>query len=323
MAMSGIFKGRWTIWILSLFFALLAGFGTLVLLGSASSQVSYYTITASVAARTQINLSEVTEISVPQSSLPPTALTLAQINSGSYYTVIGLEPGTVLTTSVAKMFLPSLSSGLQPGYVMSSLLITPENAAGGRVKAGDFVDIAALSGTDPATAESKIVLQHVLVIDVAVSANTVADTAGNSNNGTPTTPGPDSAALYGGIPQMYTFAVSSQDFTKLALIRTSSIYLALTSGPAVASLDATTNASTLFLPGGVAASSPDASAVPVSTSAKTSVESFYSKSKASGYSLTVIGSDLVASNDNGDVIGKIALSGGAVDLETGIYTAAK
>lgn len=327
MALRGALKGRWTLWIGSLFFALLAGLGALMILGQASYRTTYYTITENVAARTPIAMSDVTAISVPQDGVPPTSLSQEDIESGNYFARIALNAGTALTKSVVTDGLDPLSAALAPGFVMSSLIIAPENAAGGRIRTGDYVDIAATSGTDSVTSTGKVVLQHVLVLDVAVAPETVADAA-NAEGTDGQVPGPNSAALYGGIPQMYTFAVSSTDFVTLALLRNANVYLALTSGPAVPSVDAAVDGATLFAPGAVKPSSSDAAVAADTTSAaaaaklKVAVEKFI-KDQPSGSTLKVVG-DALASYDSasGAVLDQIALGGGTVDLDTGVFTPA-
>lgn len=342
MALAEAFKGRWTVWILSLFFALLAGFGALMILGQASARVNYYVVNQDVAARTVITQDIVDTISAPADSVPPTALDEADIASGELYTKIALKAGTALTTSVVNDNLASLSSEVPEGYVISSLLVKPEDAVGGRIKRGDYVDIAAMNGDD-SSASVKIVLQHVYVLDVTVAPDTVAQAAADENTGLAgtggdsedQTPGPDSAALYGGIPQLYTFAVSPQDFATLALLRNANVYLAISSAKAPESLDVTVDGSSLFLPGPVAPSTKMSS-----TSSNTSnnsssntqkpttdpgveVATFYSDNKANGYTFKVVDDMLIAYDEEGAPVDQIALNGGEFDVETGKYTPAE
>ena len=219
-----------------------------------------------------------------------------------------------------------MDAGLPKGYVLASLLVSPENAAGGRISAGDYVDIAAVSGSD-ASAHGKIVLHHVLVMDVTVSPDTVANNAASSSTGASSSsgvPGPNSPALYGGIPQLYSFAVSPEEFVKLALIRNSSVYLALTSATATGSIDVTLGGGDVFSPGSVDSSSSTGSSTPTASSVKTSVEAFYTKHKAAGDVMKVngSGSTLIAYNKTNTPVEQIDLAGGTIDLTTGTYTAA-
>ena len=323
-AANGIFKGRWTIWILALFFALLAGFGTLMLVGQAAARVDYYVVTDNVAARTQITTENVTALSAPADSVPPTALTQSEVASGNFYTKIALSAHTALTDSVVTEGLSALSADIPKGYVLASLLVSPENAAGGSIKRSDYVDIAAVNGTDSA-ATAKIVLQHVLVVNVATSADTVANAANTSTtagDGTDqTNPGPDNAALYGGIPQMYTFAVTPAEFAQLALLRTASVYLALSSADATDPLDITQSGTELFLPGAVGPSM--VTSTTADTSVKAKVEAFATKYAKAGNTLKVSndGSKLVAYSSTGDTVDSISLAGGKYDVATSTYTA--
>jgi Flp pilus assembly protein CpaB len=323
--MNAIFKGRWTIWIMALTFALLAGFGTLTLIGSASQRVNYFVVSENVAARTEITAANVVSVSVTADAIPPTALTEEQVASGEYYTKIALSKHTVLTGSVVTKGLDALGSQLKDGYVMASLLVTPENAAGGRIAAGDYVDIAALSGSD-ANATAKIALHHVLVLDVTVSADTVANNAANASATTgasanSTTAGPSSPALYGGIPQLYTFAVTPDEFTKLALIRDSKVYLALTKASATAPVDASANGSSVFTGGAVQSSTGSTGSSTDSAATKTEVESFFKVNKATS-TMKVVKGALVAYDKAGNVVESIDLAGGTIDLTTGVYTPA-
>lgn len=331
MASSNIFKGRWTLWIIALVCALVAGFGTLTLVGQAAQRVNYYVVTQDVAARTQITAENTTAVSVPADSVPQTALTEEEVASGEYYSTVALQAQSVLISSVVSKGLNALSSELPKGYVMASLLVKPEDAAGGRIKRGDYVDIAATNAIDGSSL-SKIVLHHVLVLDVTVQPDSVASAANAGGSGADgmVSPGPDSPALYGGIPQMYTFAVTPEEFAKMALIRDSAVYLALTSASATDAIDVQSDFSTLFTGGPVGASTGGAASAGGSTTVapaadlKASVESFYQTQTLAGNDLKVVGTDLVSySAADGTEVDSISLGSGTIDLKTGIYTAAK
>jgi Flp pilus assembly protein CpaB len=330
-ATNSIFKGRWALWVLALVFALVAMLGTLTIVGSIAQRVKYFVVNADVAARTQITSANVVAVEVPADAIPPLALSEADVASGQYYSAIALKAGSTLMSSVVTDGLTALDSELPPGYVMASLLVSPENAVGGRIKRGDYVDIAAINGSDTQTA--KVVLHHILVLAVTVSPDSVATAANSSgasgasagSSKTSTSPGPDNAQLYGGIPQMYTFSVTPAEMTKLALVRTASPYLALTDPTAVTPLDSQTDSSGLFAAGAVNASGDLTAANAAGASnAKVAVESFYQAHSAAGDHLKVVGSDLVAySAATNSEVGKVSLSGGTIDLTSGTYTPAK
>lgn len=321
MAMNNIFKGRWTVWILALTFALLAGFGSLWILGSAAERVNYYVVAENVAARTNITEAMVKTVSAPADAVPQNSVTAEEILSGNYYSKIELSAGTPLTDAVVTEGLTPLSAELPDGYVMASLIVNPENAAGGRISRGDLVDIAAV---EPDSGTAKIVLHQVYVLDVTVAPDTVANNANVTTDTTvqDTTAGPSSADLYGGIPELYTFAVSRTDMLKLALIRNSQVYLALTNGGGTSGIDATLDSPTVFSSGTVQPSwNSKGSSTP--SGVKSTVESWFTRTRDanSGSTFNIAEGKLVAYKADGTVIDSVDLAGGTFDVATGTYTA--
>lgn len=341
MQSGNIFKGRWTIWILALFFALLAGFGTLMLVGSAAERVEYFVVKENVAARTPITQDMVGSVSAPADAVPPTALTVEEVLSGNYYAKIALVGGTVLTKSVVTEGLDPLSADLPEGYVLGSLVVSPENAAGGRIKRGDFVDVSGTTGQD-ANSTAKVVLHKVLVMDVTVAPDTVANAANNGNVGlaggtedttdpTSDAPGPDSAALYGGIPQVYTFAIPAEIAPQLALLRYADPFLTLTTPEAGSELAAYADGSSMFSAGNVPALSGSSSSSSTSDTSdttevdaealKSEVETFGSKYAAIGATLKVENGVLFAYDAQTEkALGKVDLQGGKYDITSGVFT---
>jgi Flp pilus assembly protein CpaB len=327
--MTSIFKGSAPVWILAIVFAFVAAFGTLVLLGQAAERVPYYVVNTDVAERTQITADNTDEFTAPRDSVPPTALTVDQIESGDYFARIAMVAGTPITAAVVTEGLSSLQLELPEGFRMASLTVSPENAAGGRIAKGDYVDVVAVSGSDT-DAVGRIVLQHVLVLDVAVTPPSIADSAAGDAN-PEEVPGPDSSALYGGIPEMYTFAVTPQDAVKLALVRDAAVYLLLSNEQeAPEGLDVTVNGSDLFVPGAVGPSgsggiSTDEGVTGISTQPGTTearVEAFLADWGSGEATLTVEGDLLVARDANGEELANVPLNGGSFDLSTQTYTPA-
>ena len=239
---NAIFKGKWTIWGLTLGFALLSGFGILVIVGHAADKATYYVMKTNVAARTQVTMSMLMPVSTSTTGVPPTALGLNSFARGNLYTKIPLKAGDVISSSVVGQW-QSLSSTLPDGFMVASLKVSPENAVGGRIKSGDYIDIAAISSSGHASA--KIVLHHVLVLDVTVAPGSISSAA-NSNTLNQSGTGPDSPSVYNGIPQLYTLAVQPQDFLTLALIKDSTVYLGITGNNAPSSLSAFLDAPSIF-----------------------------------------------------------------------------
>lgn len=235
---ASLLKGRWTIWIIALVFSLLAGFGVLTIIGSAAEQRIYYVVAADVPARTPITLENTTPRTTSADGYPDTAVTLEQLETGQLFSRIGLKSGEVVTTSNSGPLVP-ITETVPDDFVAVSLSVAPENAVGGRIKAGDLVDIAAVSESG-SSRFAKIVLSGVQVLDVAVSPSTIASAATTDQVG-PNATGPDSVPARSGIPQLYTFAVSLEDFAALALLRDKNVYLALSS-PDDANADRTAEA---------------------------------------------------------------------------------
>lgn len=233
---NSLLKGRWTIWILAFIFALLAGFGVLTILGTASEQSTYYVMAETVPAGTKLTESNIEQRTTSADGVPPTALSLSQLQAEPLFTNIPLKAGDVITSSVVGTGI-RITAGLPPNYVAASLEIEPKNAAAGKIRAGDLVDIAAVQD-----GESKVVLHNVLVLDVNTSPRTIAqaandEQAGNLNN-----------ASLSGVPSLYTFALSPEDFAKMALLRSKDVYLAISQG-APGTIDASARDSEIFTPG--------------------------------------------------------------------------
>lgn len=241
----GIFKGRWAIWIIALVFALVTAFGVLSVLGRWADQKTYFVLNKAIPVDYQITQDVLTEVTVNADGVPPTALTADDVAAGDLYSRLALASGEVLTASVAGPREDFLAE-LPPGYVLSSISVPPENAVGGRVAAGNYIDIAAVQSVG-STEIAKIILHRVLVLNVAVAPESIADAAAT---------GPNSQANYDGFPQIYILALSPKDFLTLSLVNGGRIFIALTSESATGPLDALVDGSTIFTPGGVPASSP-------------------------------------------------------------------
>lgn len=246
----GLLKGRWTIWALSLFFSLAAGYGVLTLIGSAAEQVPYYVMSEDVPARTPIMPEVVTETFANADGVPPNAITKSQLESKQWYSKVPLKQGDVLSSSVLTD-LTRITQGLPEDFVAVSVAVPPENAAAGQIGRGDYIDIAAIY-ENQGNRLSKVVLHNVLVLDVSVAPETIASAA---NKGTTAGDlGPDSAAMKTGVPQLYTLAVSPEDFATLNLIRNNDIYLALSQGLGSESVNASITEDQIFTPGEVGTS---------------------------------------------------------------------
>lgn len=219
-----LLKGRWTIWIISLAFSALAGFGVLQIVGQAGSQVTYYVMNQDVPARTPITMDVVTARTTNAEGRPETALSIGDITNNALFARVALRKGDPVTASVVGP-LERITTQLPTDYVAVSLEVDPKNAVAGKIARGDYVDIAAV--TDQGGSEvAHIYLHHVLVMDVSVSPKNIASSA-TSQIDPSSAPGPESLQVRGGIPMLYTLAVSRRDFAVIALLRDKNIFLAL------------------------------------------------------------------------------------------------
>lgn len=320
-----ILKGRWTLWIMALFFSLLAGFGALTILGSAADTTSYYVVNEDVPAGVQITSDMLLPIEVNAAGVPPKPLTRADFEFQPLFSKTPLEAGTVLQKSMVTN-QQTLTSDLSEGFVLASILVAPENAVGGRITRGDFIDIAAVSNADVTQATAKVVMQKVQVMDVTVAPEQIAEAANRSGSNL-LDEGAASRALYSGTPSLYLLAVSYQDFVKLALIKDANIYLALSAAGDFSGIDVYESGSNLFIPGSVSPSDvlPPTVGEPgemTDDQIKVEIERWYNTFLQNiEVEMTVSGGFLQAIID-GEVIDQVDLVGGSFDLLEGVWTPA-
>ncbi len=317
-----ILKGRWTLWIMALFFSLLAGFGALTILGSAADKTSYYVVGEDIPAGVQITTDMLVVIEANADGVPPRPLTRADFEFQPLYSKVPLEAGTVLQKSMVTN-QQTLTSDLPAGYVLASILVAPENAVGGRITRGDLIDIAAVSNTDVTQAIAKVVLQRVQVIDVTVAPEDIAEAANRSGSQL-LDEASASKALYSGVPSLYLLAVSYQDFVRLALIKDSNIYLALSAADGSSARDAYENGSNLFIPGSLLPeeTDPDGETGIVLTDAdrKIEIENWYNTYLQDANIAMTVNNGFLQALLDGEVVDQINLEGGSFDLLEGIWT---
>ena len=250
----GLLKGARSIYALAGLLAVLAMFGALSILGSAADQVSYYVLKAPVAARTQITPTMLTEVKTSNGGQPRTAYDLAwvQTNQEKAFTRIALRPGDTITASNVGP-LTRITDGIPNTFVAASFAADPSDAVAGKVRRGDYIEIAAISEANAATGNvSKIVMHHVLVLDVTVAPATIAAAANDGQAGANLAPGPESAAVRGGIPSLYSVAVSPGDFTKLVLLKGKPLAVALSPNRTDSTINASSGQGDVFGDGPVA-----------------------------------------------------------------------
>lgn len=208
--------------------------GVLGILGTATQTQTYYVLGQDVPARAQITEAMLLPLETKIGAAPGYALNPAYVRDNPVFSKVPLKAGEVVTTSTAGP-LERITADIPATFVAASFQVSPENAVAGKVRKGDYIDLIAVGDGDNALA--RIALQHVLVLDVAVSPQTISDSANAGQAGADLDPGPESNAVRGGIPQMYTVALSPKDATKLAIIRTSAIMVVLSPNTVQASVD--------------------------------------------------------------------------------------
>jgi hypothetical protein len=258
----------------------------------------------------------------PISAAPGQTISAEELANQVWYSKIPLARGTVMQSSVLTDKVDFIDQ-VPAGFVITSILVEPQNAAAGKIIKGDYIDIAATSGNDISTSLSKVILQRVLVLDVTVSPNDIAETANSRGEDINQL---DSGAVYAGKPSMYLLAVSSSDFARLALIRDANLYLGLSAKKSTNS-DTSIRGGDLFLPGNVVPSTggdildSDGEVVTDTGDIKQIVEAFFLEySVQDGVEVLVINDEALAIDASETVIARISLGGGSLDTSTGQWS---
>lgn len=242
--LGNLFGGQKTLWVAAIGAALTTAFVVLVILGTATARTTYYVLNKDVPARTQITPEMLTAVETTIAGAPTVALTPRYVTDNAVFSKVPMQTGDVLSTSTVAP-LERIDSDLPAGFVVTSFQVTPENAVAGKVRKGDYIDMIAVNGDD-AGATAKVVLHHVLVLDVTVASDTIADAANDGQVGAELNPGPESEAVRGGIPAVYTVAVSPLDATKIALVREMNLLVTLSANTTNGSVDAQTQLGNVF-----------------------------------------------------------------------------
>lgn len=207
-----------------MWFWVAGGLGVLTLillvlfLQSLISTTTYYVLNRDVPARTQITSDMLTEVVTSQGGQPPTALGLADFTDAEVYTKYSLNAGDILSSSNAGPLVP-LSAGLPKNFVIASFTAAPNNAAGGNVKRGDYVDIFYIEPDSGA----KLIFQRVLIVDATTDISSGGDQTVTPTKDTATAP------YRVGIPTLYTVGLTQKDAAKLALASQGTLYVAISS----------------------------------------------------------------------------------------------
>jgi len=199
-----------------------------ILLQSLTATTTYYVVNKEIPARTLITEADLEPIVTSAGGEPPAALSLADVNTGTVYSLYKLNSGDILTLSNAGSLAP-LTVGLPSDYVVASFTASPNLSAGGNIKRGDYIDVFYIGDGEDGQSV-KLLLQRVLVIDATTDLEGATPDTGE---GTSTDPNSVTSTYRSGVPSLYTVGVSQEDAAKLALASQFTIYLTLSSADSV------------------------------------------------------------------------------------------
>lgn len=229
---SGGGAGR-TVFIAAMATGVMAVGVTALILGNAADTGTYYVLTTNVAARTPITTDMLKPVTTSASGVPRTAYDPVYLQAHEVFAKYSLKANEMVTASNTGA-LEAISKDLPADFVVASLAAPAVDAVAGKIRRGDYVDVYAINDGKASVGaaggqRSKLVLHHMLILDVTVSPSTISEAAGSGQAGVKDAPGPESAAARGGIPALYTVGVNKQDAAKIALIRGMNLFLTLSS----------------------------------------------------------------------------------------------
>jgi Flp pilus assembly protein CpaB len=199
---------------------------------------TYYVLSKSVPARTQITPDLLEEKTTSAGKTPPTALDISEITEDTF-SLYSLQAGDILTTSNTGAQL-SVTEGLPKDFVVASFPANPSIAAGGKIKRGDYIDIMVVSDGVADAGDgfkASYALQRVLVVDATIDldgyegGSDEATTA--TEDGTTTSTGSaestDAIAQRTGIPTLFSVGLSQADAARLAVATQYDLFVVLSS----------------------------------------------------------------------------------------------
>lgn len=228
---SKTFSGNKTWFVFAIIAAVAAAGLIFAILSQLVSTTTYYVLNQDVPARNQVTQEMLTPVVTSNGSQPRNALGLAEVTDSSapVYAKYALNTGDILTASNTGG-LTSLQEGIPEDYVLASFVADANNAVGGKLSTGNYIDIIAVGGSDSAVA--KYALRNVLLTDVSSDPSAIGDTSSQATdeNGNPLESSTQTSAqdqLRSGIPALYTVALPPADAAKLALIRDADLLVVL------------------------------------------------------------------------------------------------
>lgn len=189
---------------------------------TSAKTVDVYVLTNEVAANQMLTSSDLKAATVEAELAPPNALTKEELQAARWFAAISLPAGTVVQDGIVQTALRTLEE-LPEGLEPASFSVDPENAVAGRVQAGSYVNLfAVIDGT------STLVQSKLYILNAQPDVNSVARGGGSIEESEK--PGPDNPSIYGGIPSLYTAAVTPEQAATIALLQDSgaTFYMTLT-----------------------------------------------------------------------------------------------
>ncbi len=217
---SKIFSGNKTWFVAAIIAAVCGAAVVFTIVASMLQTTTYYVLNSDVPAKSQITAEMLEEVSTQTGTEPRNALGLDAVVLGDVYAKYTLNRGDILTASNTGEQVPLLDE-VPANFTAASLYVEPNNAVGGKITTGNYIDIYA---TDEEAGTSKAVLRNVLVLDVTASASEYEEAEDVTTEAETDAQDTLRAA---GMPFLYTLAVSDQDAAVLATIRTDSLYLTI------------------------------------------------------------------------------------------------
>lgn len=192
------FKDTKVLWAGVIVLALVIAYGVFAVLNNLMKQETYYVLSHSMSARTQVTEGDLTAVTTSKGSAPQNSIPLAEVQQGIIYTKYPLNQNDVLESSAAGP-LDSLNEGIPDNWVITSFNVDAANAVSGILQRGDYFDMLVLGDKkatkdDSGTAQSgtkatdidtgevagKYVFRNVMLLDTPTSSQ---QSGGDSANG--------------------------------------------------------------------------------------------------------------------------------------------
>lgn len=232
--------------------ALVAAGGAYAVVSSAQPDtVQVYSLTQPLAANQLVTSSDIQVREVTPDGELDVYITEEDLNNQLWFAQVGLPAGTPLTTTVVGTETKT-QIDLPENTVIASFEADPASAVAGKVQAGSYINITAVGDDENGDEVARVILNRIYVLDVTTDVSSVSST-GSQNVDDSEQPGPNNPAIYGGIPSLYTVAVTNEQAAKLALARNADLYITLTKKDAVGELDVSVSESEVFSGGPVPA----------------------------------------------------------------------